>query len=93
MHKDQVIGGLLLTASIIVIITYAWLMFFPPLAGADVILLKLTGVVAVFAVFAILAWIGFTLATTPPPRPIEEIEEELKNVAETAIQQKDEGGS
>jgi len=26
----------------------------------------------------ILAWIGYTLATTPPPKPIEEIEKELE---------------
>jgi len=44
--------------------------------------------VAVTAVFAILAWIGYTLATTPPPKPIEEIEKEiekeLKEVEEEA---------
>ncbi|MFZ8793387.1 MAG: transcriptional regulator, partial [Acidilobaceae archaeon] len=26
----------------------------------------------------ILAWIGYTLATTPPPKPIEEIEKEIE---------------
>jgi len=25
-----------------------------------------------------LAWIGYTLATTPPPKPVEEIEKELE---------------
>jgi predicted DNA-binding transcriptional regulator len=25
----------------------------------------------------VIGWIGFTLATTPPPKPIEEIEKEL----------------
>jgi predicted DNA-binding transcriptional regulator len=36
--------------------------------------------VAVAVLFAILAWIGSTLATMPPPKPMEEmeIEEELK---------------
>ncbi|RSN70343.1 transcriptional regulator, partial [Candidatus Korarchaeum cryptofilum] len=33
-----------------------------------------------------LGWIGYTLATTPPPKPIEEIEkeieEELKKIEE-----------
>jgi predicted DNA-binding transcriptional regulator len=29
-------------------------------------------------VFGILAWIGYTLATTPPPKPIEEVEKELE---------------
>ena len=29
-------------------------------------------------VLGIIAWIGWTLATTPPPKPIEEIEKEIK---------------
>jgi predicted DNA-binding transcriptional regulator len=78
MNRDQFIGGALLAASVIVIIVYIWLVFFPPLAGADVFLIKLTGTVAVAGVFAILAWIGYTLATTPPPKPIEEIEKEIE---------------
>lgn len=93
MNRDQVLGSALLVASAIIIIAYIWLVFFPPLAGADIFLLKLTGSVAVIGVFAILGWIGYTLATTPPPKPIEEIEkeieEEMKKIeAETSNQQK-----
>jgi predicted DNA-binding transcriptional regulator len=32
--------------------------------------------IAFVAVLAIGAWIGWTMGTTPPPRPIEEIESE-----------------
>jgi len=32
----------------------------------------------VAAVFGILAWVGYALATTPPPKPIEEIEKEIQ---------------
>lgn len=78
MHKDQVIGTIILAVSVIVIIVYIWLVFFPPLAGVDLFLLKLTGAVAVAGIFAILGWIGYTLATTPPPKPIEEIEKEVE---------------
>ena len=93
MNRDQILGSALLVASAIIIIAYIWLVFFPPLAGTDIFLLKLTGSVAVIGVFAILGWIGYTLATTPPPKPIEEIEkeieEEMKNIeAETSNQQK-----
>jgi len=70
MHKDQVIDAVLLIASVIIIIAYIWLLFFPPLVGADIFILKLTGAVAVVGAFAILEWIGYTLATTPPPKPI-----------------------
>ncbi|MCI4396744.1 MAG: transcriptional regulator, partial [Thermoprotei archaeon] len=71
MPKDKVVGGLLLIASLIIIVLYAYLLFF---TSYYLILLELTGLVAVVGVFGILAWIGYTLATTPPPKPIEEIE-------------------
>jgi len=78
MNKDQVVGAGLVAVSVIVIVVYVWLVFFPPWAGVDLIVLKLTGTIAVAGVFGILAWIGYTLATTPPPKPIEEIEKELE---------------
>lgn len=88
MTKDQGIGALLMTVSIVVMILYTWLVFFPHYpsgllpSGIDIVVLKLTGAVAVVALFAILAWIGYTLATTPPPKPIEEIEKELEKEVE-----------
>jgi len=42
------------------------------------LLLQLTAFIAIAGVLGILAWIGYTLATTPPPKPIEEIEKELE---------------
>jgi len=38
--------------------------------------------IAFVAVLAIGAWIGWTMATTPPPKPIEEIEAEEKREEE-----------
>ena len=69
------IGALILVASVIGIIVYGWILFF---TEWTILLLQLTGFVAVAAVLGILAWIGYTLATTPPPKPIEEIEKELE---------------
>ncbi len=73
--KDKVIGVLLLIVSIIVIVVYGYVLF---LTQYDILLLKLTGMVAVVVVFGIVAWIGYTLATTPPPKPLEELEKELE---------------
>ncbi len=73
--KDKAIGGLLLIVSVIVIIVYGYILFF---TKYDILLLKITGLVAVIAVFGVLAWIGYTLATTPPPKPLEELEKELE---------------
>ena len=75
MSRDQVIGALILVASVIGIIVYGWVLFF---TEWTILLLQLTGFVAVAAVLGILAWIGYTLATTPPPKPIEEVEKELE---------------
>ena len=58
------------------IIIYGWILFF---TEWTLLLLQITGFVAVVAVLGILAWIGYTLATTPPPKPIEEIEKELED--------------
>lgn len=88
MHKDQVIGVALLLVSAIVIAAYIWLVFFPPMAGVDLFVLKLTGAVAVTGIFAIIGWVGYTLATTPPPKPIEEIEKEIEGEVEKAREQK-----
>jgi len=75
LSRDQTIGYLILAASVIVIIAYGWLIFATDYA---LLVLKLTGFIAVAGVFGILAWIGYTLATTPPPKPIEEIEKEIE---------------
>jgi predicted DNA-binding transcriptional regulator len=38
--------------------------------------------VAFVAILAIGAWIGWTMATTPPPKPIEEITTEMEEKKE-----------
>jgi predicted DNA-binding transcriptional regulator len=78
MSRDRVIGAALLLVSAAIVIAYIWLVFFPPITGVDLLLLKLTGAVAIAGVFGILGWIGYTLATTPPPKPIEDIEKEIE---------------
>jgi predicted DNA-binding transcriptional regulator len=75
LSRDQAIGYLLLAVSAVVIVVYGWLVF---LSEYSLLILQITGFVAVAGVFGILAWIGYTLATTPPPKPIEEIEKEIE---------------
>ena len=66
--NDRLIGGGILGGSVVGIILYGLLMYYWPL-----LLLELTGFVAVLAILGILAWIGYTMATTPPPEPITEM--------------------
>jgi len=75
MSRDQLVGAILLVASIAVILAYAWLIFLTPWSQ---LVMQITLFLAVAGVFGILAWIGYTLATTPPPKPIEEIEKEIE---------------
>jgi predicted DNA-binding transcriptional regulator len=75
VSKDQALGFGMMIISIAVILIYGWLVF---LSEYALLILKLTGFIAVAGVFGILAWIGYTLASTPPPKPIEEIEKEIE---------------
>jgi predicted DNA-binding transcriptional regulator len=71
---NRAIGVGLMAVGVIGILLYGWLVFFSPW---QVFILQLTAFVAVAAVLGILAWVGYALATTPPPKPIEEIEKEV----------------
>jgi len=85
--KDQSIGAIIFVGCIIGIIAYAYLVFN---ASTAILILQLTGLVAVGGVLAIGAWIGWTMATTPPPKPIEEIEKELEESSEEESEEKTE---
>jgi len=93
VSKDQAIGGLILIVCVVLIIAYiAGLFFYDPylkpvlnLGDASIVrfwLVALPVLVAFVAVLGIGAWIGWTMATTPPPKPIEEIEAEEEKVEE-----------
>ena|SRR3990170_6993785 len=92
MSKDQAIGGLIFIVCVVVIIGYIVGMFFYPFikpviylgdeAFVQKWLVAIPVLVAFVAVLAIGAWIGWTMATTPPPKPIEEIEAEEKKEEE-----------
>ena len=90
MSRDQTIGGAILAVCVIVAVGYVVLVADPGLfslnatnARLDAILLLVS--VAFITILAIGGWIGYTMATTPPPKPIEEIttETETPNKTET----------
>ena len=66
MNKDRAIGAIILVASIAGIIIYGWLIYAWPL-----IVIQITAFLGIAVVLVILAWIGWTMATTPAPAPIE----------------------
>jgi len=75
MSKDQIYGMLMFVGSLVGVVIYGWLMF---LTGYSVMVLQISVFLVVAAVLAIVAWIGYTLASTPPPKPIEEMEKEFE---------------
>jgi len=71
---DRVLGAGVLLGSLLGVALYFYLVF---LSAWGVLTVRLTAFAAVGAVLLILAWIGYTLATTPPPMPLEEFSEGL----------------
>jgi predicted DNA-binding transcriptional regulator len=67
VEKDQAIGAGLFGGCIAGILIYGWLVWFV----APIVVLQVTAFVAIAVILGILAWIGWTMATTPPPAPIE----------------------
>jgi hypothetical protein len=77
--KDQLIGGIIFVVCVIVGILYTLGLFYfgDPFTGSGwpiyIWLIAIPVYLAFIAIMAIGAWIGWTMATTPPPKPIEEI--------------------
>ncbi len=91
MSKDQAIGGAIFIICIIVAIVYLVALFgyeqlikpWLNIGSADAVRYWLVAVPVLVAFVAILfigAWIGWTMATTPPPKPIEEITTEMEEM-------------
>jgi H+/Cl- antiporter ClcA len=87
VSKDQAIGGLIFIVCAIVGLFYVVTLFYPQwlsyfnLTDQDSIRFWIVAVpvlVAFIAIMGIGAWIGWTMATTPPPKPIEEITSEIE---------------
>jgi len=98
VSKDQVIGWVIFLVCAVIAIIYLIALIFPwnviellKSAGLELdiaintlrlYLVAVPVLIAFIAILAIGAWIGWTMATTPPPRPIEEIEAEVKEEEE-----------
>jgi predicted DNA-binding transcriptional regulator len=78
MNTDQILGAAIMIISILAIIVYGYLIFMYPL-----IVLQITVFLVIAVILGILAWIGYTLLTTPAPKPVEETSESNKQIEQT----------
>jgi len=80
--KDQAIGGAICLVCVVVGVLYTVGLFYfggSPLSwGLSFWLVAIPVFIAFVAIMGIGAWIGWTMATTPPPKPIEEITSEIE---------------
>ena len=88
LGKDGVVGGVILVVCVVVVVGFLVLVVDPGLFSFSVVDVRL-GVVlflvsaAFIAILGIGAWIGYTMASTPAPKPIEEITTELETENKT----------
>jgi predicted DNA-binding transcriptional regulator len=71
--NDKLLGCVIFLCSLLGIACYFYLVFLSPWA---LLVVQVSAFLAVAAVLVIMAWIGYTLATTPPPEPLEDLAEE-----------------
>ena len=87
MSKDQATGVIIFLACTIIALGYVVLLFAPqllislirlalPMETLQFWLVAIPVLIAFVAIMFIGAWIRWTMATTPPPKPIEELEKE-----------------
>jgi predicted DNA-binding transcriptional regulator len=93
VSKDQAIGGVICLVCVVVAVLYVvglfgyeqliqpWLNI-GSVGAVQYWLIAVPVLIAFVAILAIGAWIGWTMATTPPPKPIEEITTEMEEKKE-----------
>jgi len=95
VSKDQGIGGAILVVCVVVALLYVVTLFYPSwlsLIGLNFSastvqfwVIAVPVLVAFVAILFIGAWIGWTMATTPPPKPIEEITTEIEDKKDESV--------
>lgn len=69
--SDRVWGAVILVGSLGGVGVYFWLLFVSPWVWLTV---RVSAFMAVGMCLLMVAWVGYTMATTPPPVPLEEFD-------------------
>lgn len=97
VSKDQAIGGAIFIICVAIIVLYFITLVYPnwiinlgwvsgtdPAGAIRFWMIAIPVFIAFIGIMAIGAWIGWTMATTPPPKPIEEVTTEISEEKEEA---------
>ncbi len=85
MSRDQTLGAIIFAVCAIVAIFYVVTLAYPSwlfntaaqfTSTIQFWIIAIPVAIAFVAILAIGAWIGWTMATTPPPKPIEPVQNE-----------------
>ena len=88
MNKDKALGFLIFLACAVIAILYTMGLFLPYFEGFRFWVVAIPVFVGFVAILGIGAWIGWTMARTPPPKPIEEMASEEEEGKEKASDDK-----
>ena len=85
LSKDQALGALICTFCAAMAIAYIFALFWSALESTRFWLVTIPVLAAFTAILGIGAWIGWTIATTSPPKLIEETQPEQTEKESTRI--------
>ncbi len=81
MHRKDAVGFLFVVSGLGVALAAWSAPFLPPREA--LLVLEALMILAASVLGGLLAWIGIQLITTPPPKPVEELEKELREEIES----------
>ncbi len=77
MSREALVGWGMVAAALVAVVLFGYL-FFLAQPETQWLAVRVVLYLAILGVAGILGWVGYSLATTPPPKPIEEIEKEIQ---------------
>jgi predicted DNA-binding transcriptional regulator len=80
LSRDQIVGVTIIIGALIVAGIYGWLIF----VGLSWWAFFIIATVAVIGVVGVVIWIGWVMATTPPPTPLNDFQD-LTSTSEEEI--------